>query len=208
MRKLIVSGDSFTLGSELERKSWAELLGESLGYYTINKSIAGAGNLSIARSVIEELPNIDAVAVMWTFLARFDVYRDNEWNTITVHSSKSFEKDFYKNIGNSEFYELHNSLSNILLLQNILEKYKIPFVFTSADHSWKNMHYTKDPWINKLISLIDWDKWYEIDNGNGFFKWGANNYLCGPRGHPLDQAHKDLCNMIKPFAIDLIGFAN
>lgn len=208
MRKLIVSGDSFTLGSELQGKSWAELLGDNLGYNTVNKSAAGVGNIAIARSVIEELPKADAVAIMWTFLARFDVYQNNAWNTITVHSSNIFEKEFFKNVGNSEFYELHNTLTSILLLQNILEKFNIPYIFTSADKEWTTKHFTKDPWIEKLIQLIDWNKWYLIDNGNGFYDWGTRNYTCGKYGHPLDKAHEDLANNMFQFASKLIGFSN
>lgn len=208
MRTLIVSGDSFTLGSELSGKSWAELLGDSLGYSTINKSIPGAGNATIAKSVMEEIPNMDAVAVMWTFLARFDVYQNYAWKTITVNSSSDFEKRYFENIGNSEFYELHNTLTHVVLLQNTLEKYKIPYCFTSADTDWRKLYYANDKWIAKLISLIDWDKWYSVDNGNGFYTWGKNNYTCGKFGHPLDQAHVDLCKNIFTFANDLIGLAN
>ena len=208
MRKLIVSGDSFTLGSELQGKSWAELLGNNLGYDTVNKSIAGAGNTTIARSVMEELPKVNAVAVMWTFLARFDVYQNNAWNTISVHSSNIFEKEFFKNIGNSEFYELHNTLTSILLLQNTLEKFNIPYIFTSADEEWGTKYFAKDPWIEKLNQLIDWSKWYTIDYGNGFYKWGTRNYACGKFGHPLDKAHEDLCDNMLQFSKNLIGFSN
>jgi hypothetical protein len=209
MRQLIIGGDSFTLGSELQGKSWAELLGDKLGYKNINTSIAGAGNAAITRAVINALLLEDcAVAVMWTFLARFDHYITNKWHTTTVHDTTDFGKSFFKHVGNSEYYELHNSLTNILLLQNTLEKYNIPYVFTSADHEWHSMHFANDPWIEKLLTLIDWNKWYSIDCGNGFYKWGKSNYLCGKFGHPLDEAHKDLSDNIFQFTKNLVGFSN
>lgn len=123
MRSLIISGDSFTLGSELENKSWAELLADELGYTYINKSIAGVGNAAIARTILEEIPTNASIAVMWTFLARFDNYVNDNWTTTTPNSKSKFDKFFLQNIGNSEFYELHNSLMHIILLQNTLEKY-------------------------------------------------------------------------------------
>lgn len=209
MRPLLIGGDSFTLGSELKDKSWAELLAINFGYEYKNLSIAGAGNAAIARNIIEELnSDTPAVLIMWTFLARFDFYRENEWQTTTVHDQSPFGMTFMKTVGNNEYYELHNSLTNILLVQTLLEKYKIPYLFTSADTTWDNMYYSKTKWINKLLTEIDWSKWYFINNGQGFYKWGTENYVCGKWGHPLDQAHIDLVKSITPKATELIGFAN
>ncbi len=209
MRNLVIGGDSFTLGCELEGKSWAELLGDKLGYKNINVSIAGAGNAAIARRVLEALPvKNSAVAVMWTFTARFDHYVDGDWKTTTPHTTSTFDTTFYKHVGNSELYELHNTLTNVLMVQNTLEKYKIPYVFTSADSQWTTLHFANDRWITKLIQFIDWSKWYTIDYGNGFYKWGTRNYACGKFGHPLDKAHEDLCDNMLQFSKNLIGFAN
>jgi hypothetical protein len=209
MRYLVIGGDSFTFGSELIGKSWAELLGDKLGYTNKNVSIPGAGNATIARCVLNSLPLENAaVAIMWTFLARFDYYVKNKWETITPHTTGEFSEVFYKHVGNNEIYELHNTLTNILMLQNTLEKYNIPYVFTSADSQWTTLYFANDPWIAKLIQMIDWNKWYSIDNGNGFYNWGKSNYECGEFGHPLDKAHIDLSNDMLIFAKKLIGFTD
>lgn len=208
MRNLIISGDSFTYGSELKGKSWAELLGSELGFNCINRSIPGCGNNSIAKSILEMLPSENcAVAVMWTFISRFDFYQlnSNSWITTGAHDNSNFGKSFMQHVGNSEYYELHNSLTNVLLLQNTLEKYKIPYVFTLAESDWRNFYFAKNSWIATLISMIDWNIWYFIDNGAGFSKWGTQNYQCGPRAHPLHQANIDLVKDMKPFVKSLWG---
>lgn len=209
MRQLIISGDSYTFGSELKDKSWAELLSINLGYSYKNVSQPGIGNAGIARKVIEELNHDTAgVLIMWTFLCRFDFYVDNNWETTTINDKSTFSTTFMKHVGKSEYYELHNTLINVLLLQSLLEKYKIPYLFTSAESSWLSLYYANTPWIRKLIKEVDWSKWYNIDNGQGFCNWAANKYEHGSRGHPLDQAHIDLVKNITPLAIKLIGFAN
>jgi hypothetical protein len=207
MRQLIIGGDSFTFGSELSNKSWAELLGDSMGYDNVNVAYPGAGNAGIAQRVIDALPeNKCAVAVMWTFTARFDHYHIDEWKTTTVHDTSKFGETFFNHVGKSEYYELHNTLTSIILLQNILEKYNIPYIFTSADVKWDGRFFAKDKYIGRLFRMIDWNKWYFIDKG--FYLWGKENYPVGPLDHPLDQAHIDLVKNIKPLATKLIGFAN
>lgn len=208
MRKLIIGGDSFTLGSELKGEPWANLLSYELGYQPVNVSQGGIGNAAIARHVINSLQNDCAVVVMWTYAVRLDVYHKDNWKTLTVHNKSTVERFLFNEIGNSEFYELHNTLTNVLLLQLLLEKNKIPFLFTCAEKSWNTLHAINLPWIQKLLSCIDWTRWYDIDNGNGFYEWAKKHYPCGPFGHPLDQAHIDLCKDIKPFATKLIGFSN
>ena len=85
----------------------------------------------------------------------------------------------------------------IVELQQYLESYNIPYLFTCVD--------------NCLIDLLDpktnWDHWYLFPAGTepgdtstprGFYQWAVENkYKVGPDGHPLEAAHADAAVMIK-----------
>lgn len=79
-------------------------------------------------------------------------------------------------------------------LQDHLEYYHIPYIFTCAD----NCIITGD---------LDYTNWYLFPSGcgvdqtetpRGFYQWAVENkYKCGLQQHPLDEAHIDAAELIR-----------
>lgn len=225
MTTLISAGCSFTLGSELKDNNnshnpsnftWAALLANRFGmsYHCIAKP--GISNQTIARTlfdtIIEKQQQELAVAVMWSFTNRYEICTDNNWITVsnqtrTVH--KNIDQ-WYKICGDSEEYEVYTNLASYLMIQELLERKNIPYIFTSADACIFNRYFFQNPTksIRSLQNEINWDKWIWIGKEKeGFFTWGSR-YPVGPCLHPLEQAHEELANEMLSSAKKLLRFAN
>jgi len=122
---------------------------------------------------------------------------------------KDFTESLYKYAAN-QYHETYLSWKSIIWLQNILEKRKIPFMFTLADNTlfydeFKH-HKDQDPFMNALHDEIDLTKWFSFgERMMGFNQWAQlNDY---PRGttHPLDKAHEDAIMLMLPTFNKLIG---
>jgi len=122
---------------------------------------------------------------------------------------KPFAEAIYKYAAN-QYHETYLSWKSIIWLQNILEKKKIPFMFTLADNSLFynefEQHKDQDTFITALHSEIDFTKWFSFgERMMGFNQWALlNDY---PRGttHPLDEAHRDAVQLMLPTFNKLIG---
>ena len=122
---------------------------------------------------------------------------------------RDFAEAIYKYAAN-QYHETYLSWKSIIWLQNILEKRKIPYMFTLADNSLFYQEYThhkdQDSFMNALHSEMDLSKWYFFgERCMGFNQWALlNDY---PRGttHPLDQAHADAVQLMLPTFNKLIG---
>ena len=122
---------------------------------------------------------------------------------------RDFAEAIYKYAAN-QYHETYLSWKSIIWLQNILEKKKIPYMFTLADNSLFYQEYThhkdQDSFMNALHSEMDLSKWYFFgERCMGFNQWALlNDY---PRGttHPLDQAHADAVQLMLPTFNKLIG---
>ena len=122
---------------------------------------------------------------------------------------KPFAESIYKHAAN-EYHETYMSWKSIIWLQNILEKKKIPFMFTLADNSlfYKEFehHKDQDPFMKALHEEIDLTKWFTFgERMMGFNQWALlEDY---PRGttHPLDKAHEDAVQLMLPTFNKLIG---
>jgi len=115
---------------------------------------------------------------------------------------RDFAESIYKYAAN-QYHETYLSWKSIIWLQNILEKKKIPFIFTLADNSlfYDEMtpHKDQDTFMNALHSEIDFTKWFSFgERMMGFNQWALMNDY--PRGttHPLDQAHADAVKLMLP----------
>ena len=114
---------------------------------------------------------------------------------------KDFAESIYRYAAN-EYHETYLSWKSIIWLQNILEKKKIPFMFTLADNSlfYKEFehHKNQDLFMKALHDEIDFTKWFSFgERMMGFNQWAIlNDY---PRGttHPLDKAHEDAVKLMK-----------
>ena len=122
---------------------------------------------------------------------------------------KPFAEAIYR-YGANEYHETYTSWKSIIWLQNILEKKKIPFMFTLADNSlfYKEMDHLKDqdPFMTALHDEIDFTKWFSFgERMMGFNQWATlNDYEKGTT-HPLDKAHKDATMLMLPTFKKLIG---
>jgi hypothetical protein len=120
-----------------------------------------------------------------------------------------FAKNFYKHVGDSEYYELYSSFKEFLFLQNYLENNKIPYIFTTANNSFylhDNYQRSKDSYLETLYNLIDWQKWYFFKAGSsinesqfprGFYQWAIENKYPMGTTHPLEEAHYSASILLK-----------
>ena len=92
---------------------------------------------------------------------------------------KDFAESIYKYAAN-EYHEIYLSWKSIIWLQNILEKKKIPFMFTLADNSlfYKmfDHHKDQDNLMKALHGEIDFTKWFSFgERMMGFNEWALLN---------------------------------
>jgi len=122
---------------------------------------------------------------------------------------KPFAEAIYRH-GANQYHETYLSWKSIIWLQNILEKRKIPFMFTLADNSLFyqdfEQHKEQDTFMMALHGEIDLTKWFSFgERMMGFNQWSLlEDY---PRGttHPLDEAHADAVQLMLPTFNKLIG---
>jgi len=120
-----------------------------------------------------------------------------------------FAEAIYRHAAN-QYHEIYLSWKSIIWLQNILEKKKIPFMFTLADNTlfFDNFthHKDTDSFIGALHKEIDLSKWFFFgERCMGFNQWALlNDYERGTT-HPLDQAHEDAVKLMLPTFKNLIG---
>lgn len=102
----------------------------------------------------------------------------------------------------NEYHEAYLSWKSIVWLQNILEKKKIPYMFTLADNSlfWRELEPLNklDPLLNGLYNEIDFNKWIVFgERQMGFNQWSLLNDYPRATTHPLDTAHADAALLMK-----------
>lgn len=121
----------------------------------------------------------------------------------------NFAKEFFKHVGDSEYYELYSSLREILFLQFYFERNNIPYLFLPADNRFynhPNYFRQQDEYVDSLYKQIDWDNWFFFEPGQqanetqeprGFYQWASeSNYPLGTT-HPLEEAHAAAAKLIK-----------
>jgi hypothetical protein len=124
--------------------------------------------------------------------------------------TQEFAKMFYKHVGSGEYWEVYNTLKEIVYLQNYLLVNKIPYMFTCADNSilynWTIDN--PDETILALMSQINKhsDSWYWFPAGTeechtqkprGFYQWALENKYPMGTTHPLEQAHEDAAKLMQ-----------
>jgi hypothetical protein len=130
-------------------------------------------------------------------------------DTFAETGVRPFAEAIYKHAAN-QYHETYLSWKSIIWLQNILEKKKIPFMFTLADNTLfydeQKQHKDQDNFMTALHGEIDFTKWFSFgERMMGFNQWALlNDY---PRGttHPLDEAHQDAVKLMLPTFNKLIG---
>ena len=134
----------------------------------------------------------------------------SERREIAKHNGTSqFAEAIYRYAGNM-YHEAYLSWKSIVWLQNILEKKKIPFMFTLADNS---LFYDYEAHLKGLDGLmtamhneIDLTKWFSFgERMMGFNQWASLNNYEYATTHPLDKAHEDAVQLMLPTFNKLIG---
>ena len=125
---------------------------------------------------------------------------------------KPFAEAIYKHAAN-EYHETYLSWKSIIWLQNLLEKHKIPYMFTLADNSlfYKEFEQHKDQgsFMKALYDEIDFTNWFFFGERNmGFNQWALMNEYKRGITHPLDKAHQDAVQLMQHKFNEIIGGKN
>lgn len=105
---------------------------------------------------------------------------------------------FYRQVGNSEYYETYTSLKEIVHLQNYLKLNNIKYIFMCCDNIlFSTKSYNEpDRYIRALKDQIDWSSWYMFPDNLGFNQWATDNNYEYATTHPLERAHFDAVELI------------
>ena len=120
-----------------------------------------------------------------------------------------FADALYRHAAN-QYHEIYLSWKSIIWLQNILEKRKIPYLFTLADNSLFynefTPHHEQDDLLHYIHKEIDFTNWFSFgERMMGFNQWSLlENYERGTT-HPLDLAHRDAVKLMTPMFEKIIG---
>ena len=133
----------------------------------------------------------------------------NRTSLLTDTGVKPFAEAIYKHAAN-EYHETYLSWKSIIWLQNILEKKKIPYMFTLADNSLFynefKQHKDQDSFMTALHNEIDFTKWFFFgERCMGFNQWALLNEYERGTTHPLDKAHADAVKLMLPKFKKIIG---
>jgi hypothetical protein len=222
---LVAGGDSFTWGSELadsphggpngySRSTYPALLAQQADLEYVCAAYPGSANNAISRMAIDAVSKYENpfLFVTWTYPQRSEFWFKDSWVSLNSwHTTqKEFSQEYFKHVGNSEYYELYSTLKEIVYLQNFCHAKQIPYMFTTADNTFyqhENYFRSKDQSLENLHNVIDWNRWFWFSNGTkanetpaprGFYQWAVENkYTVGPQGHPLEEAHRDAAELIK-----------
>ncbi len=130
-------------------------------------------------------------------------------DTFAETGVRPFAEAIYKHAAN-QYHETYLSWKSIIWLQNILEKKKIPFMFTLADNTLFydefKQHKDQDPFMTALHGEIDLTKWFSFgERMMGFNQWALMEEYERGTTHPLDKAHEDAVQLMLPTFNKLIG---
>jgi hypothetical protein len=118
-----------------------------------------------------------------------------DWHVSKLKEEKQkgisqFAKVFYHYVGTFEYWELYNSLCEIIMLQQYLQLKNIPYLFTSVDHGLTNVdHFKNDSTLTTLLSQFDRKKWVWFPTNLGFYEWAKEKGFPIGTTHPLEEAH-------------------
>jgi hypothetical protein len=222
---LVAAGDSFTWGSELadsphggvggySHSTYPALLAKEYDMKYVCAAYPGNANNAISRMAIDTISHHTDLflLVTWTYPQRSEFWFDNHWESLNSWhtNNKEFSEQYFKHVGNSEYYELFTTFKEIVYLQNYCLTHKIPYLFLTANNTFychENYYRSKDTGLTNLHDAIDWNSWVWFPPGTainetsaprGFYQWAIENkYNMGSQGHPLEDAHKDAALLIK-----------
>jgi hypothetical protein len=238
--KIAAFGCSFTFGDEFpdalrnnivqpSKHTWANHLYKDATIFNYGISGAGCGQI-MTKILSTDLTDINLVVVMWSFLERITLYKDNfpvnfspsninfydqDFKICKLISQKFKDKSKLKNLQNA--YEtlvfeqkiLYNEyFKNILLTQQYLKLMNKKFYFTSTVDYFSEYEIIRKN-INSInsdtdifYSNIDKNKFFLPEN-LGFKQWANNyNYEKFKHGHYKETAHIDFASLFNEWIKD------
>jgi hypothetical protein len=125
-----------------------------------------------------------------------------QWKRRREEYREAFADALYRHAAN-RYHETYLSWKSIVWLQNILEKRKIPYMFTLADNSLFYDEFTplweQDTLMRAMYAEIDFSHWFSFgERMMGFNQWSLINDYPRATTHPLDPAHKDAVKLMMP----------
>lgn len=207
IKKLWAFGDSYTFGHDLSdcpsikdptpsQLSYAALVAKELGYEYECKANGYYANNAIARTVIENINNIDQndiVLIMWTFPVRREFMLEDGLRTISQKDDHEFAKHYIKYADLSDHWMIKQSLKDIYLTQELLCDHRYLFLSSVSDLNKAVINRYKHI---ELTDKIDIAHWVVLDKQLGFHEWSEFILNRKHIGHPPDQAHQELANLI------------
>lgn len=221
---LITSGCSYSQVPNQD-KSWPMHLSERLNLPSENLGKGSAGNGMISRTIIYSVTkalesyNADEilVGIMWSGLARFEIYKKNKDIGITkipgelcYCNPQSINKDivdknyvlitpvwedelskiFYKNIYSPEWACIVN-LEHILRTQWFLKSKNIKYFMTFYDDdALPDKIMQLNPDIKFLFAQLDWTNFIKVYNMGNWARGTGLPYARPPDPHPSSEMHE------------------
>jgi len=154
-------------------------------YDVVNEGELGSANDTIARKVLNSAHNNPKhIYIMWSGANRYEVWYGNGLIKTGGHPDPEHHKYYVKHFLN-EGQKLYNTLEKILLVQNYLEKKKVPYTMMV----WKGDIISNQFAIHKDI---DWTKFVFYKDTKGLWEYAQENfaeYFLKDESHPPPIAH-------------------
>ncbi len=220
IQKVIAIGDSFLAGAELgsPNLTWPALFARDLNldYQCLARS--GHSIQFVLRNLLESLhkETVPCFYVLhWPSALRFEyVNRQNDtWVQINPNSilfgndrSEIVKKIYYQDVNSllgDKWKALSTIFSAILALKQTSHSYAMStvdnFLFDTEFHNPLYIEYLQNQCRSEIKDF----------EGLPFHFWAAkNNFLIGPNGHPLEQAHQAAFEITKPLYQQIINISN
>jgi hypothetical protein len=121
---------------------------------------------------------------------------------------RAFADRYFRDVGSSEYWEIYNSLKEIVNLQNYLKLNQIPYMFACADNVILHNFTISNPdaTIQALLAQLDTTHWAwfpagthegETQTPRGFYQWAVENKYPIGATHPLEEAHQAAAEILK-----------
>lgn len=209
--KLYVYGDSFVHGDTISQNlTWANRLGNELGWEVINRGVAGGSNKLSVINLLDDIASLETcknivVIFAWTSIHRTCVYLENHnknwYNLLVTYKNKEknlkeIEESYFKFI-HTDFDGLYNIYMQKILVQSFLKQINAKYFFINSftDNYLTNNEFSKPKLLEKFIEK---DK-YILGYDNSI-----RNEICLKQGltakdgfHPSEEGHFSAMQLIK-----------
>lgn len=202
--KLLVVGDSFTYGDELEDRlhAWPYLLEKLVKCQVSNRGQSASGNSRMVRTIVEEIDNYDLFIIAWSQFGRmefaddsgiYDVWPGCNPAAHKQHSPHRIELIKYITNHYSDQHLYKQYLVNIILLQNFFRSQGKKYLMLDAfANNQSNLRYSKE--LANLKKRVD-SKYFVGWPMETMMEW-TKDVPKGPCGHFLEDGHKIVAEKI------------